>query len=243
LLWVIEETSLTADNTEEDVAGLKFGTKVPYYLRVSELKKRLLVHVLSCPEKICNSNHIATALRYDPSSVRQAVEELEEEHYIQREQWKGRTKKIILTTKGACAATVHTKTINGTYSGICKQLEKYTKDHFPSGLAAFEGLNRRIRGPEQKDYLTYVAMECMLENDWFDELGKELIPEGQLHRAERRIAEAGLSKFGRVEVGSKEYYERYSISREFTNDMINQYQKRLDDVRDRVQRNSVDNIG
>lgn len=207
-------------------------------MRVSDLKKKLLVHVLFCPEKVCNGNHIATVLHYDSSYVRQAVEELEQDHYIQREQWKGTTRKILLTLRGACAAAVHTNTINGSYSGICNQLEDYTKQHFPQGLTAFEGLNRRINGPEQKDYLTFVAMEFMLEHDWFDEAGNERIPDGQLYKAEMRIAEAGVTKLGKVEVGSKEYYDRYSITPEFTNEMINEYQRRLDEVRKRSLRNS-----
>jgi hypothetical protein len=216
---------------------------VPQYLRVSELKKRLLVHVLFCPEKLCNSNHIATVLHYDPSSVRQAVDELEQERYIQREQWKGTTRKILLTLKGACAAAVHTNTVNGSYSGICNQLQDYTKNHFPEGLTAFETLYRAMKGPEQKDYLTFVGTEFMLEHDWFDETGRERIPEGQLYKAEMRIAEAGVSKFGKVDVGSKEYYERYSITPELTKEIIDDYQRRLDDVRKRNERISSEYFG
>src|SRR2546428_7165170 len=115
-----------------------------------------LVHLLQCDEPVCNVNHVATAERYDQSTIDQAAKELAADHYLEMEQWKGTSKKLLLTMKGAAAAVFHFNSCAGCHSGAYLHLRKYTKKHHPDSLGSFNTLDGRMLDSEQKDYLVTI---------------------------------------------------------------------------------------
>lgn len=226
---------MSVDNDLTSPEPPKFGRKVPEHMRLSGLKKKILIHVFFCGKKICNSNHIATTLGYNPSSVRQSVDELEQERYLKREQWK-RTKKILLTTKGVAAAVVHTNSCKGSYSGVYNQLRDYQKAHSSEGLLSFDQFDHRMKGPDQKDYLTYVAMDLMLSDNLFDEDGNEKVSEEQKKKVISTLGYETVNKFGEANVGSKDFFDQYGVSKKFTEAILDAHEKEIMEARKRMSR-------
>lgn len=187
--------------------------------------------MLFCARPICYVNHIATVLNYDQSTVDQSVEELAADQYIEIEHWKGTTKNLLLTMKGAAAAIFHTNSCMGSYSGVYRQLKEYTKRHHPGTLESFDGLDSKVSGEEQKDFLVYKAMEYVLDHDCFDESGNEKISDAQKVELQLKIAKSGREKFGKAIVGSNQYFRQYGITRKFTKQFLDESEKIISEAR------------